>query len=132
MDLHGVQFIIAHTVFSDFTRRCLITVLNIVDFSASMFMSLPATDCLIAPHDRDPWPLTPSRVWPLLATTRYCRLAVTVRVTLRLVTYRQSGHLGAKPLKTRDQSSFGKKQVDTYGHTPCVTFSLTRGWVCLL
>jgi hypothetical protein len=46
------------SVFFVFTRRCLITVPNTVDFSASVFTSILATDCLIAPHGCKSWTLT--------------------------------------------------------------------------
>jgi hypothetical protein len=62
----------------------LVTAPNTVDSSASMFTSLPATDCLITPHGCSPWPLTSSRVWPPLATTRYRRLALTSHLKTRL------------------------------------------------
>jgi hypothetical protein len=42
---------------------------NAVDSSVSMFISLQAGDCIIAHHGCSSWPLTPSRVWPPLATT---------------------------------------------------------------
>jgi hypothetical protein len=54
---------------------------------------------------------------------------VTVRVTLRLAVYRQSVRLGAKPLRSTIRSIF--MPLNPYGHSPCVTSSLTRRWVCL-
>jgi hypothetical protein len=54
---------------------------------------------------------------------------VRVRPTLRLGVYRQSLHLGAKPLETHDQYFF---QLNPCGHSPYVTSSLTRRWVCHL
>jgi hypothetical protein len=54
---------------------------NSVHSSASVFTPLSATDCLRDPHGGDSWPLTPSRVWPPLATTRYRKLALTVSAT---------------------------------------------------
>jgi hypothetical protein len=60
----------------------------------------------------------------------YCTNAkVRVSVTLRLAVYRQSVHLGAKPLDTHDQYLF---QLNTCSYSPCITSSLTRGWVCRL
>jgi hypothetical protein len=50
-------------------------------------------------------------------------------VTLRLAAYRQSVHLGAKPLETHDHIFF---QLNPYGHSPYVTPSLKRGWVYIL
>jgi hypothetical protein len=50
-------------------------------------------------------------------------------VTLRLQVYRKSVRLGAKPLKTHGHHFF---QMNTCGHSPYVTFSLTRGRVCRL
>jgi hypothetical protein len=76
--LHTLQFTMARTKSSQFvfTGCCLVTALNTVDSSASVFTYLSATDCLIAPHGRKSWPLTPSRVWPPMVTTRYRRLAL--------------------------------------------------------
>jgi hypothetical protein len=64
---------------------------------------------------------TPGSVWPQMATTRYCSLALAsefsadllaistanhsdcrVRVTLRLADYCQSVRIGAKPLEGHD------------------------------
>jgi hypothetical protein len=53
-----------------------------------------------------------------------------VRVTLRLAVYRQSVRLGAKLLEAHHQRFFF--QLDPCGYSPCVTSSLTRGWVSLL
>jgi hypothetical protein len=52
-----------------------------------------------------------------------------VRVTLRLAVCRQSVHLADKPHETHDQHSF---QLNTCFHSPYVTSTLTRGWVCSL
>jgi hypothetical protein len=52
-----------------------------------------------------------------------------VRVTLRLAVYSQSVRLGDKPLETQDQYFF---PTEHSGHSPYVTFSLMRGWVCRL
>jgi hypothetical protein len=54
---------------------------------------------------------------------------VRVEVTLRLAIYCQSFRLGAKPLETHNPYFF---QLNTCGHSPYVTSSLTRGWVCRL
>jgi hypothetical protein len=55
---------------------------------------------------------------------------VKVQITLRLAVYRQSVCLGDKPLETQRQNfSF---QLYTCGHSPHVTCSLTRAWVCRL
>jgi hypothetical protein len=52
-------------------------------------------------------------------------------VTLWLAAYCQSVHLSIKPLEDHDQKlSF--PQLNPYGHSPYVTLSLTRRWVCLL
>jgi hypothetical protein len=56
---------------------------------------------------------------------------VRVRVTLRLAFYRQSVRLGADPLETHGQN-FIFSQLNTCGHSPYITYSLTRGWVCHL
>jgi hypothetical protein len=57
-------------------------------------------------------------------------LRSTVRATLRLEIYRQSIRLGAKPLETHYHNFF--LQLNPCGHSPYVTSSLTRRWVCLL
>jgi hypothetical protein len=54
---------------------------------------------------------------------------VKVKVTLRLAVYRQSVHLGVKPLETHDQTFF---QLNSCGNSSYVTSSLTRRWACLL
>jgi hypothetical protein len=54
---------------------------------------------------------------------------VKVSVSLRLTVYRQSVSLGDKPLETHDRRFF---QLNPCGHSPYVTSSLTRKWVCLL
>jgi hypothetical protein len=56
---------------------------------------------------------------------------VKVRVILRLAVYLKSVRLGAKLLEVHDQRHFFL-QVNPCGHSPYVTSSLTRGWVCLL
>jgi hypothetical protein len=50
--------------------------------------------------------------------------AVRVRVTLRLAVYLQSVRLGAEPLETHGQIFFS--QMNTCGHSPYITSSLTR------
>jgi hypothetical protein len=57
-------------------------------------------------------------------------IKVKVRVTLWLVVYHQSVHLGIKPLETHDEFFFF--QLNSYGNSPYVTSSLMRGWVCSL
>jgi hypothetical protein len=55
-NLRTLQFNIAQTNFSQFAvfiSRCLVTAPNIVDSSASVFTSIPTTDCLITPHGRN-------------------------------------------------------------------------------
>jgi hypothetical protein len=52
------------------------------------------------------------------------------RVTLRPAVYRQSVRIGAEPLATHGQNFFS--QLNTCGHSPYITSSLTRGWVCHL
>jgi hypothetical protein len=54
-----------------------------------------------------------------------------IRINLRLAAYRKSLHLGAKLLEEHDQRFFFP-QLNPYGHSPHVTSSLTRGWVCRL
>jgi hypothetical protein len=55
---------------------------------------------------------------------------VRVRVALRLAVYRQSVPLGAEPFETHGQKCFS--QLNTCCHSPYITSSLTRGWVCHL
>jgi hypothetical protein len=52
-----------------------------------------------------------------------------VNVTLGLEVYRQSVYLRSKPVEAHDQRFL---QLNPCGHSPHVTFSLTRGLVCLL
>jgi hypothetical protein len=47
----------------------------------------------------------------------------------RLAVYRQSVHLGAKPLEIHDQYLF---QLNTCDYSPYVISSLTTGWICCL
>jgi hypothetical protein len=56
-------------------------------------------------------------------------LRLRVRVTLRLSVDRQSVRLGDKLLETQDQKFV---QLNILFHSPYVTTSLTRGWVCSL
>jgi hypothetical protein len=51
-----------------------------------------------------------------------------IRVTSRLAVYRQSFRLGDKPIETHDQRLYF--QLSPCGHSPYVTPSLERGWVC--
>jgi hypothetical protein len=55
---------------------------------------------------------------------------VRVRVILRLAVYRQSVCLGTKPLETHDQQFLF--QLNSSCHSPYITSSLTRGWICRL
>jgi hypothetical protein len=57
----------------------------------------------------------------------YC---IRDRVTSRLAAYRQSVPLGDKPLDYHDHNFFF--QIHTCVHSPYVTPSLMRGWVCSL
>jgi hypothetical protein len=68
-------------------------------------------------------------IQPCLHTRQY-PIRVRVRVTLQLAVYRQSVHLGAETLEAHDQIFF--PQMNTCGHSPYITSSLTRGWVCHL
>jgi hypothetical protein len=61
--------------------------------------------------------------------SRLVRFKVQVRVTIPLVRYRQSVHLGYNPLETEDQRFF---QLNPCVHSPYVTSSLMRTWICLL
>jgi hypothetical protein len=82
--LNTLRFTIAlakHSLFV-FSSGCLVTAPNTVDSSASVFTSLMATDCPIAPHGRNFWPLTPSWVWPPLATTRYPQASTHFRLRI--------------------------------------------------
>jgi hypothetical protein len=58
----------------------------------------------------------------------YPTLRVRARATLRLAVYHQSVHLGAKPLETHCQNFYFK--LNTCSHSPYVTSSLVRWWVC--
>jgi hypothetical protein len=50
-------------------------------------------------------------------------------VTLRLAVSRQSFHLGDNPLRLTTNNLL---KINTCGHSPYVTSSLTRGWICRL
>jgi hypothetical protein len=52
-------------------------------------------------------------------------------VTLRLEVYSQPVVLAPSLLRIMSRVSFFLQQ-NPYGHSPCVTSSLTRGWLCLL
>jgi hypothetical protein len=52
-----------------------------------------------------------------------------VRVTLLLEVCRQSVRISVKPLETHDQRVF---KLHPWDHSPYVTSSMTRRWVCLL
>jgi hypothetical protein len=58
------------------------------------------------------------------------RVRVGVRVTLRLAVYGQTVRSGTEPLETHGQNIF--PQLNTCGHSPYITSSLTRGRVCHL
>jgi hypothetical protein len=73
--------------------------------------------------------LSPASATSFLYQLQLSTDRVRVRVTLRLSIYRQSVRLGAKTLDVHDQRFF---QLNTYGHRPYVTSSLTRWWICLL
>jgi hypothetical protein len=80
-----------------------------VDCSASVFTFWRAVDYLKAPHSRNSWPLTPSRVWPPLATTCYGRLVLTkdcLRTVLVSIT-----HLGPKTAFLSPPESYGSVVV---------------------
>jgi hypothetical protein len=81
------------------------------------------------------WPPTTRRatveVFEPLSTLEFKDwVRARVRVTLRLAVYRLSLRLGAKPLEDHDQRFF--LQLSPCGHSPYITSSLTRRWVCLL
>jgi hypothetical protein len=67
------------------------------------------------------------QVLPSLSDIKF---KVKVKVILRLAVYRQTVRLGAKPLEANDQRLFF--QLNPCGHSPYVTSSVTRGYVCLL
>jgi hypothetical protein len=93
-------------------------------------------DILLLPGSRPCRLVAMSHQPPTLLTavsglsTTYSTRTERVRVTLGLAVYRQSVLLGDKPLETHDQYFFF--QPNACGHSPYVTSSLTRGWVCLL
>jgi hypothetical protein len=70
-------------------------------------------------------------VWVFVCISpSFLKVRFRVSVTLWLAVYRQSVRLGDKPLETHDQYFFF--QLNICGHSPYVTSSLTRGWVCSL
>jgi hypothetical protein len=64
--------------------------------------------------------------WTILVRVR---IRVKVKVTLRLAVFPQLVRPGVKPLETHDQIFL---QLNPCEHSPYVTSSLTRRWVCLL
>jgi hypothetical protein len=66
---------------------------------------------------------------PLCTVAPFQLPVLRVTSTLRLMVYRQSVHLGDKPLETHNQHFF---QQNTCGYSPYVTSSLMKGWVCRL
>jgi hypothetical protein len=54
---------------------------------------------------------------------------VKLKVALHLENYRQPVRFRANPLEAHGQIFF---KLNPYGHSPYVTSSLTRRWVCLL
>jgi hypothetical protein len=78
-----------------------------------------------------------SRIIPALSYqllwTYWSKIKVKIKGTLRLAVYRQSVRPGVKPLETHDQRFyFIFLQLNPCIHSPHVTSSLTRRWVCLL
>jgi hypothetical protein len=63
----------------------------------------------------------------------HCNVNFNVSFTLWLAVCRKSVRLGAKPLDDHDQTLvlFLFLQMNICGHSPYVTSSLTRGWICL-
>jgi hypothetical protein len=72
---------------------------------------------------RSPYLNPPGTGWPSY-TTRHWVLKFRVRVRV----YRQSLRLGAEPTETHGQFFFS--QMNTCGHSPHITSSLSRGYVC--
>jgi hypothetical protein len=111
-NFHTLQFIRAHAkcfpVHSVFTSSCLVTAPNNCFTSASALKSF--------------------------LNGGYLPTTLFFRVTLRGAVYRQSVRLGAEPLKTDVQFFFFFFffTIEHLGHSPYVTFSLTRGWHCRL
>jgi hypothetical protein len=94
-------------------------------------------------HGRNSWPLTPSSAWPLLATPRYHRRALPSDSELACLACPKERELlydwqfaanqfvlARSPLKLTISNFIF--QLNTCGCSPCVTSSLTRGWVCRL
>jgi hypothetical protein len=69
-----------------------------------------------------------------LSTTGDCQthtfVRVRITVTLLRAVYRQSVRSGDKPLETHGQHFLF--QLNTWGYSPYVTYSLTKRWVCRL
>jgi transposase len=63
----------------------------------------------------------PRRVWPPMATARYHMLALIFDSVRFSSSWRQASW-GSQP------ESFCFSQLSPYDHSPCTTFSLTRGW----
>jgi hypothetical protein len=92
----------------------------------------------------DPRQRSHSRVWVPWDSRLYCTVSVSrlpflsppdyfrvrVRGSLRLAVYRQSVRLGTEPRETHGQIFFSL--LNTCGHSPYITSSPMRGWLCHL
>jgi hypothetical protein len=120
--LRASQITIGHISSSQsvtfFTSRCLVAASNGRRSSSSGFANYIRPQLPVS-HNNSSKQLNPSGY-----------LRVRFRLTLWLTVYRQLLCLGAKPLEDHDQIFF--LQLNSCGHCPYVTFSLTRRWVCLL
>jgi hypothetical protein len=110
-DPHTLQFTVTHTLsFPVLTSRILAT-----DFNTVIIPVLLNCTRKVVSSQAD------------FQISTELSVRVGVRATLRLAVYRQSVRLGDKPLETHDRRFFF--QLNTCGHSPYVTSSLTRRWV---
>jgi hypothetical protein len=116
------QITVGHTRSSEsvtvFASRCLVAASN----------SGPSLSFGVPKYPRPQLSASHSNCSQWMNPSRYLTNSVRVSVNLWLAVYRQSVHLGAKPLETHDHFF----QLNICGHSPYVTSSLTRGWVCRL
>jgi hypothetical protein len=143
---HNLQFIRAHKVLwfvTIFTSRCFVATCNRGRSLPLGFRTIPclsyqlftATACNNWIPEITPLTHQSTLRWLTLLTNSVhinpLKVKIKVKITLRLVVHLQSVRLGAKPLETHDQS-FLFLQLNPCDHSPYVTSSLTKGWICLL
>jgi hypothetical protein len=128
---HFIQFTVT-LVSSIFTSHILATDSYQSHCNCSKLCSLLCTDQFLSCH-YSAKPTSGDSLNSLLQlpTLKLNSIIILVKVTLRMAVHRQSVHLAVKPLVTHDPRHF-LFQLNPCGHSPYVTPSLTKRWVCLL